>query len=613
MNLKTQQKIFLAVLLLLGSGFTQAQSQWVDSFGSSGNVTISGAELSVQLFGDFIGTVSASDGGYLFLGYWDDAVNANECGPNNQYAGPIRLLFNSAINSFTGSFGYCREGTTWDDLIGRNNYTGTLQSGALDFSSISGDGGGATNDPVDVDPISVSLNWQSNGTAGFTWSTPIVLENGIFLQDQDGGFDLFNKADGSKLYSKKPANAFPTNSPTYTNGFVYMIAGGLLKIDPATGEEIGKFSNTGIASQAPASHSNLVYVADNSTVYGVNATSMEEVWNVNLGTTNYIDVAVSGDILYVFAEKLFALNPLTGAEYWNLALPNGRGTQVGSIGNGFLTVFDNGSTDVKLHTYKLNADPKLAPSNVWSADFGDNSADRSPPVIDGKMVFATSRVGVLRAFQLEGDGTIAWEKTVRGSGSAPALSAATNGVIVIQEEVSPGVYQVAGYNGSSGTEVFKTAIESMGVSWGQPVIKDSVVYLATDHSGALYSISVPGLSGTWSMIKGNAQLTGGSLGGVRSEVDEATLTIDIPQLFVPGMGVFKASLTLVDATKLEFNLDAATVSAVEIGVSDVATYNPASSMLEIPAMVYKGRSYKASFRLSGVSATNYRFTLANAQ
>lgn len=612
MNPRTSSYLILAMLLSLCSGVAQAQSQWKDTFGS-GTITLNGTELTAQLFGDFIGTVSSGEGGYLFLGYWDDSLNANECGPNNQYAGPIRLLFNEAGTSFVGGFGYCRENTTLEDLIGRDHYSGTLISGSLDFSAISSEGDGSADTPTDVPPITTMLNWQSDGTAGFTWSTPIVLENGIFLQDQDGGFDLFNKNDGSKLYSKKPANAFPTNSPIYANGFVYMIANGLLKIDPATGDEISKFAVSSIASQSPAAHNNLVYVADNSTVYAVDSGTMQEAWKVSLGSTNYIDVAISDEVLYVFAEKLFALNPLTGAEYWNLALPNGRGTQIGSIGEGFLTVFDNGSTDVKLHAYKLNSDHTQMPSFAWSADFGDNSADRSPPVIDGKIVFATSRVGTLQALKLDDNGTKLWEKTVRSGGSAPALPVATNGVVFIQEEIAPGSYQLVGYNGQSGTEVFKTTISGMGVSWGQPVIKDNVVYIAIDHSGTLYSISVPGLSGDWSMIKGNAQLTGGSLGGVRTQVDESTLTIDIPQLFVPGMGVFKASLTLIDAAKLEFNLDASTVSAVAIGKSEVATFDPATSVLDIPAMVYKGKSYNVTLKLSSALGNNYRFSITTVK
>lgn len=611
--------LILAVILLFPSLSTaQSPSQWMDVYGKTGPISIVGDEMSFTLFAEVIGTVSKSGDGYLFLGYWNDgAVITDLCGPGNKYAGPMKLLFDNSGSSFTGSFGYCREGTTHDDLLTTGVYGGTLQSGSLDFSGISGGGsgtgGGSTVVVADLPAVTASLNWTSNGSAGFTWSTPIVIQDRVFLQDQDGGFDVFNLSDGAKLFTKKVANAFPTNSPIYANGFVYMIADGLRKIDPNNGNEVGSFALSSVSSQSPAAFNNLVYVADTSTVYGIDVNTMTQTWKTALGVTNNIDVLISEDVLYVFADKLYALNPLDGSQYWSLALPDGKGTRIGSVGSGYLSVFENGDINVKLHTYKLNSVRTTAPALVWSANFGNNSADRSPPVIDGNLVFASSRVGVLQAFKLDGDGTKLWEKTVRSGGSAPALPLASNGVVIIQEEVSPSVFQLVGYNGLSGTEIFKTAITGMGVSWGQPLIKDSVAYLATDHSGALYSIGIPGLPGDWGMIKGNAQLTGNSLSGVQSQVDEATLTIDIPQLYVPGMGVFKTALTLVDAGKLEFNLDAGSISAVNVSTSDVATFNPATSTLEIPSMIFKGVRYKVIFTLSGATGNNYRFTVSGVQ
>jgi hypothetical protein len=613
------EKIFYALLVILTLpclSAAQEQSQWKDSFDKSGQISITGTELAGKLFSDMVGTVSASDGGYLFLGYWNDGF-VSGCGPDDAYAGPMKLLFDSSGTTFRGQFGYCRENTTFDDLSTTGNYSGTLQSGALDFSGISGGTSGTGSEPADVvadiSPVTASLNWSSNGSAGFTWSTPIVLQDRVFLQDQDGGFDVFNLSDGEKLFTKKVANAFPTNSPIYANGFVYMIANGLVKIDPSNGNEVGSIAISSISSQSPAAFNNLVYVADASTVYAIDVNTMTETWKSDLGGTNNIDVLISEDILYVFADKLYALNPLNGSEYWHLALPNNKSTNIGSVGSGYLSVFENGDINVKLHNYKLNSVPTTAPTFAWSADFGNNSAYRSPPVIDGNLVFASSRVGVLQAFKLDGDGTKLWEKTVRGGGSAPALPLASNGVVIIQEEVSPSVFQLVGYNGLSGTEIFKTAITGMGVSWGQPLIKNSVAYLATDHSGALYSIGIPGLPGDWGMIKGNAQLTGNSLGGVQSQVDEATFTIDIPQLYVPGLGVFKTALTLVDAGKLEFNLDAGSIWAVNVSTSDVATFNPSTSTLEIPSMIFKGVRYKVIFTLSGATGNNYRFTVSGIQ
>jgi len=134
--------VLLAILTLPSFSAAQEQSQWKETpDGRTGPITIIGTELTGKLFADMVGTVSITEGGYLFLGYWNDDF-VTGCGPSNGYAGPMGLLFDSSGSSFVGGFGYCRENTTHDDLAGRTHYTGTLQSGSLDFSGISGGGSG---------------------------------------------------------------------------------------------------------------------------------------------------------------------------------------------------------------------------------------------------------------------------------------------------------------------------------------------------------------------------------------------------------------------------------------------------------------------------------------
>jgi len=599
----------------VGAADSSAQSQWLDRYSVSGFLNLSGDQLSGELFGDLTGTVSSTAEGILFIGYWDDAVNANECGPGNAYAGPMKLLFNSSGTSFTGSFGYCRENTTHADLSATGDYTGALQSGSLDFSSLTGGGSGGetTTVPTDVSPITGSLSWNSNSSAGFTWSTPVLLEDRVILQDQDGGFDAFNLSDGSLLYNSKLASAFPTTSPIYANGFLYFIANGLIKVDPADGTQHGSFTADSISSQSPAAYNDLVLVGGSSSVYGIDVNTMASRWSNNLNSTGYIDVAVSEDILYVFANKLYALDPATGAEYWSMAPPENKGVYIGAIGSGYLSVFENDSSSTQLHTYKLNADRKSAPTLAWSADMGANSADRTPPAIHGNLVFATSRVGTLKAFELSGAGAPLWEKSVRSSGSASALPIAVNGVVILQEETSTNAFQLVGYNGYSGTEVFKTDIPSVGVAWGQPVIKNGVAYFASDHNGTLYAVALPGLVGEWTMMRGNAQLSGSAVSGLVSELNETSLTIDLPQLYIATVGVFATELTLADANALKFTLNADNARVVNVSSSDIAIYDAVTQELSITRMLYKGAFYNVTFKLTGATGNNLEFTFSGAR
>ena len=94
-------------------------------------------------------------------------------------------LFIIMVGGQYSSFGYCRD-TVHDDLSTAGGYTGFLQSGSLDFT------GDSDVTPADLPAAVASLKWKSFGTAGFTWSTPVVLDDKVFLQDQDGGFDAFN-------------------------------------------------------------------------------------------------------------------------------------------------------------------------------------------------------------------------------------------------------------------------------------------------------------------------------------------------------------------------------------------------------------------------------------
>jgi hypothetical protein len=52
---------------------------------------------------------------------------------------------------------------------------------------------------------------------------------------------------------------------------------------------------------------------------------------------------------------------------------------------------------------------------------------------------------------------------------------------------------------------------------------------------------------------------------------------------------------------------------VNVSTSDVATFNPSTSTLEIPSMIFKGVRYKVIFTLSDTSGNNYRFTVSGVQ
>jgi hypothetical protein len=518
-------------------------------------------------------------------------------------SGPFAALFTGAGN-YTFKFDFVNVYTL---LAGHPNVYLLTDGPATVVTD--GGSGGATGPDLSAISAKADLNWSSNGTAGYTWSTPIILSDRVILQDQDGGLDAYNKTDGSRIYYKDLANASPTNSPIFSNGHIYMIAGGLLKVDPADGSIVKSFTGVSISSQSPAVYKELIFIGADSKIYALNINTMQTVWSMPLSSGD-INVAVKDDILYVFNKSITAFDPSTGSQLWNVASPDGNSLSVGSVAAGYLSVFENGSLDSQLHTFSLNSDLKLAPTLKWSANMGNNSADRSPPAMDNLNVYGVGREGVLRAFTLNGSGTPLWELKVRDSGSAPALPMATGGMVFVQAVQSDNSLQLVGLNGATGAQILKTQIPNMGIGWGSPTKKDGVVYFSSDLHGTLYSIAVDAkIGGDWEMIKGNAQLTGSSTAGLVSAVDASTLTIDLPQMYAAGVGVFATKLTLVDVAAMKFHMNESEAVTVNVISSAIATFDIATQQLNIPKLFFNGVSYDVTFGLTGSSGYNHEFTV----
>ncbi|MDY6862528.1 MAG: PQQ-binding-like beta-propeller repeat protein [Thermodesulfobacteriota bacterium] len=359
-----------------------------------------------------------------------------------------------------------------------------------------------------------SLLWNAEIGNGFTWSTPVVINDRVFMQDQDGGMTCYKASDGQKVWFRHVAEAWPTNSPVYRNGKLFMLAGKTIyRLNPEDGTVEKEFAaDDYIGSQSPAVSDKMVYFASYSTLYAIDADTFSLVWSKSIGSANII---ISKDILYVLADKLYGLNASNGTESWHMDPPQGSGFNIGAISGIILAAFssyDYSTSSTKLHSYRLSSTGGTAPTLIWSADMGSSYSDYSPPAIYGNTVYATSREGVLRAFALEGNGTPLWEKTVRSSGMACALPIAVDGKVFIQGEKADYSMSLVCLDGSNGTTLWQTGIEGMGIAWGEPVLVNNVIYLAADHMGGLYAFNTGTVNGNWYMIKHNPDLSGSDNG-----------------------------------------------------------------------------------------------------
>jgi hypothetical protein len=94
-----------------------------------------------------------------------------------------------------------------------------------------------------------------------------------------------------------------------------------------------------------------------------------------------------------------------------------------------------------------------------------------------------------------------------------------------------------------------------------------------------------------------------------SAVDASTLTIDLPQMYAAGVGVFATKLTLVDVAAMKFHMNESEAVTVNVISSAIATFDIATQQLNIPKLFFNGVSYDVTFGLTGSSGYNHEFTV----
>lgn len=355
---------------------------------------------------------------------------------------------------------------------------------------------------------------------GYTWSTPIAVNGRVYVQDQDnGGITCFHAATGNRNWYRRISPFGSVSSPVYRNGWIIMFGDHVYKVNATTARTDKVFTlaeGEWVASKAPAASDTTVFFSTNTSLYAVDLAGFTQVWKKPIGNANVI---VSGNILYVMADKVYALNTANGTEHWNIPSPNisdPEGYNMGAVLGDSLAVFSAkdlwGDGTTKLWVYTLNPIPTVAPAYRWHASMGTQLSDDSPPVIQGGRVFANTRTGVLTAFSLYGAGTPLWTQTVRGTFLAPALPVALDGNVYTQEDTGGGSLQAVCRNGGTGAVVWQSSkAGGMGISWAQPTLYNNMVIIATDGDG-VQAFEAGTVSGSWHMIQHNPALTGSDSG-----------------------------------------------------------------------------------------------------
>lgn len=277
-------------------------------------------------------------------------------------------------------------------------------------------------------------------------------------------------------------------TPTVTDGRLY--AGGTLRArDPATGDEQWSRDGDGGWIATPTVVDGAVYAAagpDHSTLYAVDSTDGENLWQFETGERITTMPAVYESIVYVVdrSDTIYALNADDGDERWSRPLEAGVRTASPVVSDG--TVF-LGSNDGRILALDL-----VNGSDVWTRDVGVEHVDTVATA--NETVFAAGEGGVVVALDAT-DGSRDWRAPTAASDFGTPAHA--DEVVYVGDDPSTGSALVYALDATDGTELWQFDTREVvfgdyprtGIGDGLAVV-DDVVYVPTS-TGDLYALVEP--------------------------------------------------------------------------------------------------------------------------
>jgi len=175
---------------------------------------------------------------------------------------------------------------------------------------------------IAIDVKDGSVRWR--GTAGPVASSPLVVEERLYVAALSGNVHCLNRYTGEQLWMFESSTTRPRpirSSPAYADGSVIVGAddGRVTALDAATGALRWRFQAGGSIFATPLLTGSMVVVPSlDSTVYGLDRGTGALRWRFNAGSIFYGPAAGDGQFIYVGAGngKLFCLDAETGSLQW---------------------------------------------------------------------------------------------------------------------------------------------------------------------------------------------------------------------------------------------------------------------------------------------------------
>jgi outer membrane protein assembly factor BamB len=147
-----------------------------------------------------------------------------------------------------------------------------------------------------------TLRWKFNGGDDMT-SAPVVHNGVVYTSCYEGNVFALDAASGSLIWNHTTATLHSGySSPTFSNGVIYLSAGGgVFGLNATNGAELWRFT----AGQYPIGASptvvgGVVYVGGNDgNLYALDATSGSEMWHYNTASPIVSAATIDHGVLYV--------------------------------------------------------------------------------------------------------------------------------------------------------------------------------------------------------------------------------------------------------------------------------------------------------------------------
>jgi outer membrane protein assembly factor BamB len=369
--------------------------------------------------------------------------------------------------------------------------------------------GGGTGSPV----LAPTLLWNYT-TGGGVYSSPAIVGGVVYIGSEDGNVYALNAANGLRIWNYSTGGDVES-SPAVINGVVYIgsevpdgsngYVGDVYALNAANGSKLRNYTTGNYynyVESSPAVVNGVVYVGSSvglappasptlaitlGTVYALNATNGDKLWNYTTESSVDSSPAVVGGVVYIGSEdgNVYALNAANGVQLWSYPTSGGVYSSPAVINS---VVYVSSGFNV----YALNA---TNGDKLWSYPTG-YIVDSSPAVING-VVYVGS--GDFNVYALNAaNGSKLWNYTTgNGVDSSPAV---VGGVVYINSD-DGNLYAL---NATSGHKLWNYSSD-FGES--SPAVVNGVVYVGSNNGnvyalGSLMPSSSPTSSNTLPIIVG---------------------------------------------------------------------------------------------------------------